>query len=134
MGGTRIWQGLLKVWTEHSHWFLLNPRPFKIALQKFQYFYNLVRNEFSPNLEGVAQKMGLPRPQEVLEVFGGKSKCKAARAFKFGTKRVPYKVNNWWKFGVDICNHLWDIQNWNFFLLKVSSTRYKIVFENYFYT
>ena len=54
-----------------------------------------MRNEFSPNLEGVAQKMGLPRPQEVLEVFGGKSKSEAARAFIFGTKRVPNEVNNW---------------------------------------
>ena len=54
-----------------------------------------MRNEFSPNLEGVAQKMGLPRPQEVLEVFGGKSKSEVARAFRFGTKWVPNEVTNW---------------------------------------
>ena len=54
-----------------------------------------MKNERSPNLEGVAQKMSLARPQEVLEVFGGKSKSEAAKAFIFGTKRVPNEVNNW---------------------------------------
>ena len=71
---------------------------------------------------------------EVLEGFGGKSKSKAPSAFKFCTERVPIEVDNWWKFGVDIFNHLWDIQIWKNFFLKVPSTRYKIVFENYFYT
>ena len=62
--------------------------------------------------------MGMPRPQEILEVFGGKSKSEAARAFIFGTKRVPNEVNNWWKFGVDISNHFWDIRNWIFFIFN----------------
>ena len=66
--------------------------------------------------------MGLPRPQEVLEVFGGKSKSEEARAFKFGTKYVPNKVNNWWKFGVDISNHFWEIQILRFFVFQVSPT------------
>ena len=127
-------QGLLKIWTEHPHWFLLNPRPFKIAWQIFQHFYNKVRNEFSPNLECVPQKMGLLGPQEVLEVFGGKSKSEAAKAFIFGTKRVPNEVNNWWKFGVDISTHFWDIQFWTFLFFKVPSLWYKIIFENYLYT
>ena len=70
-------------------------KPFEIALQKFQHFYTLGRNKFAPNLEGVAQKMGLPHSFEVLDVFGGKSKSKAPRAFIFGTKRVPNEVNNW---------------------------------------
>ena len=69
--------------------------------------------------------MGPPRPLEVLEGFGRKSKSEAPRAFKFCTKRVLIEVDNWWKFGVDILIHLWDIQNWKFFLLKVPSTRYK---------
>ena len=34
-------------------------------------------------------------PFEVLDVFGGKSKSKAPRAFKFGTRWVPIEVNNW---------------------------------------
>ena len=76
--------------------------------------------------------MGPPRPFEVLETFGGKSKSKAPRAFKFCTKRVPIEVNNWWKFGVDISNHLWDIQNWKFFFLKVPPTRYKNNFQKLF--
>ena len=67
------------------------------------------------SLEGVAQKLDLPRPFDVLDTFGGKSKSKAPRALKFCTKRVPIKVNNWWKFGVDISNHFWDIQFWTFF-------------------
>ena len=50
---------------------------------------------FSPNLKGVAQKMDLPCPFEVLEVFGWKFKFKAPKAFIFGAKRVPIKVYNW---------------------------------------
>ena len=44
---------------------------------------------------GVAQKMDPLRPFEVLDIFGRKSKSKAPRAFKFGTKWVPIEVNNW---------------------------------------
>ena len=88
-------QGRLKIWTEHSTLILLNLKPFEIALQKFQHIYNSGRNEFSPNLEGVAQKLDLPRPFDVLDTFGGKSKSKAPKALKFCTKRVPIKVNNW---------------------------------------
>ena len=62
--------------------------------------------------------MELPCPCEVLNVFGGKSKSNAPKAFKFGTKRVPIEVNNWWKFGADISNHFWEIENWNFFDLN----------------
>ena len=120
-----LYQGRLKIWTEHSTLILLNSKPFEIALQKFQHFYKLERNNLAPNLEGVAQTMGLPRPFELLDIFGRKVKSKAPRAFKFSTKWVPIEVNNWWKFGVDISNHLWDIQNWKFFFLKVPPTRYK---------
>ena len=35
--------------------------------------YNLWRYEFSPTLKGVAQKLGLLYPFEVLDIFGGKS-------------------------------------------------------------
>ena len=77
----------------------------------------------------MAQKLGLPHPFEVLDVFGGKSKSKAPRAFKFGTKWVPIEVNNWWKFGVDISNHFWEIQILRFFVFQVSPTTYK----NYFW-
>ena len=69
--------------------------------------------------------MSLPRPFEVLNVFGGKSKSNAPKAFKFGTKWVPIEVNNWWKFGVDISNHFWEIQNLRFFLFQVSPTMYE---------
>ena len=117
-----VGQGLLKIWTEHSHWFLLISIPFEIAQQKFQHFYNLGRNEFSPNLKGVAQKLGPPPPFEVLDIFGGKSKFNAPKVFKFGTKRVPIEVNNWWKFGVDISNHFWEIEIWRFFFFQVSPT------------
>ena len=76
--------------------------------------------------------MDPPRPFEVLDVFGGKSKSKAPKAFKFSTKRVPIKVNNWWKFGVDILNHFWDIQFWTFLSFKVPSLRYKNNFQKLF--
>ena len=74
---------------------LLISKPFEVALPKFQHICNLGKNEFSPNLEGVAQKMGLICPLEVFDVFGGKSKSEAARTFIFGTKWVPNEVNNW---------------------------------------
>jgi len=48
-------QGRLKIWTEHSTLILLISIPFEVTQQKFQHFYNLERNEFSPNLKGVAQ-------------------------------------------------------------------------------
>ena len=130
----KLFQGLLKIWTGHSHWFLLNPKLFEIAKQKLQHFYNKGRNEFSQNFKSIAQKMGPPRSFEVLEGFGRKFKTKAPRALKLCTKRVSIEVDNWWKFGVDISNHLWDIQNWKFFLLKVPSTRYKNNFQKLFYT
>ena len=53
---------------------MLNQKPLEISQQKFQHFYNLGGNEFSPNLEGVAQKMGRLGPLEALDIFGGKSK------------------------------------------------------------
>ena len=125
-------QGLLKIWTGHSNWFLLNPKPFEIASQKFQHCYNLERNEFSPNLKNVAQNLDLPRPFEVLDVFGGKSKSEAPRPIKICTKRVPIKVNNWWKFGLDISNHFWEIKNLRFFFFQVSPTMYKNNFQKLF--
>ena len=127
-----LMQGLLKVWTEHSHWFLLNWKLFEISQQKFQHFYNWGRNEFSPNLKGVAQKLGPPRPFEVLDAFGGKSKSKAPNTFKFDTKWVPIEVDNWWKFGVDISNLLWEIWNWRFCPFNSSLTRYKNSFWKLF--
>ena len=84
-------QGRIKIWMEHSTLILLNLKPFEIALQKFQHIYNSGRNEFSPNLEGVAQKLDLPRPFDVLYTFGGKSKSEVPRALK----RVPIQVDNW---------------------------------------
>ena len=83
------------IWTEHSTLILLISKLFEVALPKVQHIYNLGKNEFSPNLKGVAQKMGLLRPFGVLDVFGGKSKSKAPKAFKFDTKWVPLEVNNW---------------------------------------
>ena len=112
----RIRQGLLKIWTEHSHWFSVNLKPLKISWPKFQHCYNYKRNEFSPNLEVVAQKIGLLRPFEVLNVFGGKSISLAPRAFIFGEKRVSIEMHKWWNFGVDISNHFPAIQNWPFCL------------------
>ena len=77
----------------------------------------------------MAQKKGLPLP---FEIFGRTFKSNFPRAFKFFTKRVPVEVNNWWKFGDDISNHLWDIQNWKIFFLKVPPTRYKNNFQKLF--
>ena len=62
--------------------------------------------------------MGLLRPFGVLDVFGGKSKSEAPKAFIFGAKWVPSEVYNWWKFGADISNHFWEIENWKIFGLN----------------
>ena len=78
-----------------------------------------------PNFQGVALKIGRPRPFEVLDIFGRKSKSKSPGDFKFGTKRVPIEVNKWWKIGVDISNHFWEIQILRFFVFQVSPTTYK---------
>ena len=115
-------QGLLKIWTEHSHWFLLNQKPLEISQQKFQHFYNLGGNEFSPNLEGVAQKMDPLRPFQFWTSQGRGSLLRWAMPFIFGTEWVPIKVNKWWKFGIDISNHFWEIQIWRFFFFQVSPT------------
>ena len=80
-----------------------------ISWPKFQHFYNYERNEISPNLEGVAQKVCLLRPFEVLYIFGGKSISFAPRTFKFSEKWVSIKMYKWWNFGVDISNHFWLI-------------------------
>ena len=85
-------QGRLKIWTEHSTLILLNLKPLKISSPKFQHFYNYKRNEFSPNLEGVAQKIGLPRPFEVLNGFGRKPILLAPRAVIFGEKQFSIEM------------------------------------------
>ena len=72
------------------------------------------------------------RPFEVLEIFGGKSKSNAPKAFKFSTKRVPIEVNNWWKFGIDISNHFWEIQNWIFCLSNSFPIAYRNNFQKLF--
>ena len=59
----------------------------------------MVKNKFSPNLEGEAQKMlGLLYLFDVLDVFGRKSKSKVPRAFIVGAKWVPIEVNNAMQF------------------------------------
>ena len=92
MGKPTLNQGHLQKWTEHLRVFFPNLKPLEISLPKFQHFYNFKRNEFSPNLEGVAQKIGLPRPFEVLNVFGGKSILLAPRAVIFGEKQVSIEM------------------------------------------
>ena len=89
--GVRLFkQKSLKLWTEHSTLILLISKPFEVALPNVQHIHNLEKNEFSPNLKGVAQKMCLICPLEVFYNFGGKSKSKAPRAFIFGTKQGLY--------------------------------------------
>ena len=75
--------------------FFPNLKPLEVSLPKFPHFYNFKRNEFSPNLEGVAQKIGLPRPFDVLNILGGKSIFLVPRAFIFGEKRVFVKMYKW---------------------------------------
>ena len=59
----------------------------------------------------MAQKLRPPHPLEVWNNFGGKSILSQARYTKFGGKLKTYEYIKWWKFGVDISNHFWVIQN-----------------------
>ena len=43
--------------------------------------------------------------------FGRKSFLNQVMDTKFGGKLKTHKYINWWKFGVDISNHFWVIQN-----------------------
>ena len=112
-----------KKWTEHFTLILLNSKTLEISFSKFQHFNNCKRYDFSPNLKGVAQKLCPPRPLEVFYVFGGKSKFWAPMVLIFCAKRNFIEVNNWWKFGVDISIHFWEIQNSPFFLFNLPPTR-----------
>ena len=93
-------QGRLKIWTSDSHWFSLSLEPLEISLQKFQHSYNSWKNGFWQNLEGVAQKLNLPRPFEVFDGFGGKSKFLCTYNlhiwYKAGSHRVWQLVKIWW--------------------------------------
>ena len=62
MSNNVINQGRLKIWTSHSHWFSLSLEPLEISLRKFQHSCNSWKIGFWQNLEGVAQKLDLPRP------------------------------------------------------------------------
>ena len=57
-------------------------------------FSILTLSKFSPDLKRLAQKLGLLRSFEVLDIFVEKSKSEEPGAFKFGAKRVPMKDNN----------------------------------------
>ena len=103
-------QGHLKKWTGHSSLILPNPKPLEISSPKFQHFNNYEKYDFSPNLKGVAQKLAPPRPWEFFYVFGGKSKFWAPMTLIFCAKRIFIEVENWWKFGVDISIHFWEIK------------------------
>ena len=83
-------QGRLKIWTEHSTLILLISKSFEVEPPKFQHFYNYKRNEFSPNLEGVAQKMGRLGPLEALDIFGRKSKFGGTQSLHIWCKAGTY--------------------------------------------
>ena len=63
------------------------------------------------SLVAVAQKICLPRPWEAQNGFGGKSILNVASDVKVGGKLINYEYIDLWKFGVDISNHFWVIQN-----------------------
>ena len=88
-----------------------------------------------PNLEGVAQKMGLPCPFCILDIFGGKSKSEAPRAFIFGAKRIPTEVNT--DENLVLISQI-TLEKFIFehfvFSIHPQICIKLIVFENYFYT
>ena len=85
-----------------------------IGIFKKWYSYGLYISIKATNfliLKGVAQKLRLPCPLEVWNSFGGKSILSVAKGTKFGGKLKTHEYYNWWKFGVNISNHFWVIQN-----------------------
>ena len=72
----------------------------KVSLKTFQHSYNSWKNGFWQNLEGVAQKLNLPRPFDVFDGFGGKSKFLCTYNlhiwYKVGSHRVWQLVKIWW--------------------------------------
>ena len=104
----RIFKGVISL---HSTLILLISKPFEVALPKVQHIYNLWKNEFSPNLEGVAQKMSLLYPLEGFDVFGRKSKSKAPIAFKFGAKQLRLSNDFSFKSNLACCDWLCKYQN-----------------------
>ena len=60
---------------------------------------------------GCSSKIEPATPVSILNFSRAWQSIKVSYAFIFSTKRVPIEFNNWWKFRVDISNHLWKIQN-----------------------
>ena len=75
----------------------------------------------------------MPHSFEFLDIFGGKSKHWASMTLIFSKKHILREVDNWWKFGVDISNHFWEIQNLRFFVFQGSPTMYKNSFWKLFF-
>ena len=66
-----------------SHWFFKSLKSLEIEKWKLQQFYNFQKNEFYQNLDGIAWKIGLSCPIEVLNIVGWIYIFMAHRAFKF---------------------------------------------------
>ena len=91
-------------------------------MQRCGFFSNSVTKDLIAIFWFIPNKLGLfgwwsfeAWKFEFLGVLGWKSKFKAPGVFLFSTKWVPLKNDNWWKFGDDISNHSWEIQNRTFF-------------------
>ena len=70
-----------------------------------------------------------PRPFSFWTSQGHGSLFKWVMPFKFGGKLKTHEYYNWWKFGVDISNHFWEIQNLTFF----HSNSFPLAYKNSFW-
>ena len=134
LGGS-MGQGRLKIWTEHSTLILLISKSFEVEPPKFQHFYNYTRNEFSPNLEGVAKKNGPARSIRSFRHFW--------REIQIWRHLEPsYLMQSGHLLRLTTGENLVLISQTTFEKLKFqhfslsipSLVGIKIVFENYFYT
>ena len=77
-------QGLLKIWTEHSHWFFPNWKPLDVSKSWLNTICISLKDMSSH--QGHSSKNKLPSTWEVFCCFGRKFKMSAGRASIFGEK------------------------------------------------
>ena len=94
-------------------------------ITKISAFLQLLKKWILWEFGGCSSKIEPATPIWSFRCFWREIQIIVPRSFKFGTKWVPIEVNNWWKFGVDISNHFWEIQILRFFVFQVSPTTYK---------
>ena len=93
-------------------------------LTKISELLQLWKIDFLTKSEGCSSKIVPATPIGSFLCFWGKSKFWAPVILIFCAKQVFIRVNNWWKFSVDISNYFLEIQNLLISFFQVSPIRY----------